>query len=464
VNQMRQSILLFCVLAILFGQAYAAGSNFDQLMESISKSNPEEVKKILKDSEKGKINLDEKGADGWSPLCLAAAKGNAEIVQVLLDHGADLAQSMTFKNKRATPFILAAQYGHFDVIKLLMESPYFTPDKRKEEIRNANAFGQPELAKQVLMIAQNLRVGGSESPPCGQKVQDEFAHDIKAQSYRLMDVSCEICLGLPGEDTKTKLIDGSSHTGNSAITNCCGQFFCASCVGKTKTTQGKCSHCRQPLSFKVFPNAIAEFHWHGSDKVPLPGQAVDEESVGSEARVETLPAASSLATNEGVSAPVRRANLQILDNSRERQSHYTGVNHQVLGPNSRFGRGLVWSDAMEITVTRGVINRTIERVWERKQKDAFEDCLKLNPKGERAVIRADLVAGRRPARGYFLPRKEDWEEINLRDFPNLRGKLFWSSSVSPNNADYAYVFNGDGGFIGLYNRYFPRSVVCVGVR
>jgi len=154
----------------------------------------------------------------------------------------------------------------------------------------------------------------------------------------------------------------------------------------------------------------------------------------------------------------------------------------VLGPNSRqFLDGLTFSDAMKIPVTVEeevtswrMVGRLPRRVTERVQRteyregrtqqEAFEDCLKLNPPEEREAIRADLEAGRRPARGFFLPRKADWEEINIRDFPNLRDRWFWSSSVLPNIPYGAYYFSGGNGYIGFDNRDFPESVVCVGVR
>src|SRR4051794_27753277 len=110
----RSCLVLLSLLTI---NVYASGPEYDELMDFITSSNPEsdaqDVQRILGDAEKmGKINLNEKGAEGWTPLCLAAAKGNPKIVEDLLNHGADLTQTVPFQDKKATPFILAAQNDH----------------------------------------------------------------------------------------------------------------------------------------------------------------------------------------------------------------------------------------------------------------------------------------------------------------------------------------------------------------
>lgn len=140
-------------------------------------------------------------------------------------------------------------------------------------------------------------------------------------------------------------------------------------------------------------------------------------------------------------------------------NYLMGVVHEVvygpvLGSNSRKApNGLIWSDKL---TTSGQVVR-------KNQRDAFEECLTKNPPAERAAIRAALEAGRRPTRGIFLPRQEDWEEIRIEDFPNLRGYWFWSSSVSPHRPDNAYFFGGYHGLIDSGNRDDPKAVVCVGV-
>lgn len=131
--------------------------------------------------------------------------------------------------------------------------------------------------------------------------------------------------------------------------------------------------------------------------------------------------------------------------------HFQVVDDPVLGKNSRqFSDGVTWSDI-----------RNPGMKWQA----AFDECLNLNPKEDRAFIQAELKAGRRPARGFFLPRKADWETIRIADFPNFRGPI-WSSSVVHINPYYAYFYgySGYSSYIHYSFRYDPIAVVCVGVR
>ena len=122
------TVAILVLLSLPAAHVYAAEIEFENLMKAISSSDPisdpisdpKVVQEILKDAEiKGKINFQNKKSD-FSPLCLAAAKGNPKIVEELLNHGADLGQTVDYEGKKATPFILAAQYNHPDVMELIL--------------------------------------------------------------------------------------------------------------------------------------------------------------------------------------------------------------------------------------------------------------------------------------------------------------------------------------------------------
>ena len=57
--------------------------------------------------------------DGAYPLHLASLKGNKEMVQILLDNGAEISLRATNKDK-ATPLHWAAFFGQKDVVSLLL--------------------------------------------------------------------------------------------------------------------------------------------------------------------------------------------------------------------------------------------------------------------------------------------------------------------------------------------------------
>lgn len=68
--------------------------------------------------------------------------------------------------------------------------------------------------------------------------------------------------------------------------------------------------------------------------------------------------------------------------------------------------------------------------------------------------------------GDKLPTKEEFEIAEEHGFrevlPNIRGNWFWSGSVNPVNASYAYFFNGGYGVVGGGDRSVNSgSVRCV---
>ena len=54
---------------------------------------------------------------GATPLYVAAQNGHLDIVKALLEAGADRNQAM---NSGATPLFIAAEKGHLDVVEMLL--------------------------------------------------------------------------------------------------------------------------------------------------------------------------------------------------------------------------------------------------------------------------------------------------------------------------------------------------------
>ncbi len=243
----------------------------------------EHAKVILENSEKmSKINLNEKRSDGWFPLGLAAAKGNADIVALLMNKGAKLDVSLKYEGRQATPFILAAQNNRKDVMARILNSPQFDSAMLAQESRNASLFKQPNLKNQLTRVHQFFPWG--DALDTTHEVEGHSRWDHQASAYRTMDSSCKICLETPGTVGESVLIDGNMHTGNSATTPCCGQDFCEKCLKEGSARDQRCPFCRTALpsgSYHIILNAIEEFHWldssaGGISRVPLPGEVVAE--------------------------------------------------------------------------------------------------------------------------------------------------------------------------------------------
>lgn len=67
----------------------------------------------------GRANVDEQDEQGWTPLCWAAGRGDAEAVTLLLDHGADFTRT---GRDRRTPLMIASAADRKEVVAILSEA------------------------------------------------------------------------------------------------------------------------------------------------------------------------------------------------------------------------------------------------------------------------------------------------------------------------------------------------------
>ena len=90
-------------------------------------------KKLFSASEKGKadkvrtliykhmvdvnFNFGAPGFSGLTPLSVAAVYGHNEVVQILLNAGADIQRT---DDRRSTPLHLAAAYNRYEIVKILL--------------------------------------------------------------------------------------------------------------------------------------------------------------------------------------------------------------------------------------------------------------------------------------------------------------------------------------------------------
>ena len=110
-----------------------------------------------------------KGLQGAYPLHLAVVKGNKEIVQILLDNGAQI--DLKAKNKdEATPLAWAAFFGQKDMVSLLIESgaPINVLDANHSTPLDAVVFvwklsqDDEEKAKHLMEIITILKSNGGK--------------------------------------------------------------------------------------------------------------------------------------------------------------------------------------------------------------------------------------------------------------------------------------------------------------
>jgi hypothetical protein len=358
----------------------------------------------------GPDNLNEKDPDGWFPLGLAAVRGDAATVGLLLDEGASLETYVESKGKKATPFILAAQRNHKEVMALILNSPQFTDTILAQEVRNAKIFKQPNLARQLGMLHRHAPLS-TESGQVYLSGQQNSPWDAQANLHRILESMCAICMETPGDRGKTELIDGTVHTGDSAVTPCCGQTFCKECLEEGRRSNSKCPMCRAHLgsgAYQIIPNAIEAFSWKDLASWGSPPPIVAPQS----GAIRLV----SVASNDSRVTP---AFAQL------------GEMHEI--------GGVIFSGARYVL----------------SQAAGEEFCRNLGGGSYLPPIE-ELELFRR---GLGYPNSYDGDQIS-----NQAYRFFLSSSVHPDNPDFYYVLNGNDGDISSWSHYAPSGSVRCCVR
>jgi len=112
------TVVCFCQCA--FSEDMPRSEENSALFIAIEKGDYDAVQRLIH----AKVNVNDRGNRDKSPLHFAAAKGDARIVRLLLDAGADIGArafvGVTFHG--GTPLHMAARANHVEIIKLLLQA------------------------------------------------------------------------------------------------------------------------------------------------------------------------------------------------------------------------------------------------------------------------------------------------------------------------------------------------------
>src|SRR6185369_9062568 len=86
-----------------------------ELVEAVKSGNIEAVKELIESD--AEVNQQDK--QGWTPLNWAAGKGNLDLIELLLQHGAD---PLAVGRDLRTPQLIALAAGHAEAVKLLRQA------------------------------------------------------------------------------------------------------------------------------------------------------------------------------------------------------------------------------------------------------------------------------------------------------------------------------------------------------
>lgn len=285
--------LVVMVLATQIELVFADGHALDALMQAIFDSKPDQVEAVLNDSTHSvdlNSNCSLEHVRGWTPLALAAAKGDVPSVKLLLEKGAKIDQQIKLNDKLVSPLMLAAMHGHLEVIKIILNHPSFGDEGYRREMQLAQRLHQPSLLEQLrtardseVLAKEAQSVLESSSPPahdtCHRNALERFPGDFMA---RMQDDVCLICQQIPGETGSFELLNGLKRTGDHVTAGCCHARFCSNCIQGYRQHTGRqsprCAGCRavQPR-YVEFRNSIPTLAWRG-EKIAIPAPIVSHAS------------------------------------------------------------------------------------------------------------------------------------------------------------------------------------------
>jgi hypothetical protein len=111
-----------------------------ELIETIKSGNAASVKELIESG----VQLDQQDKQGWTPLNWAAGSGQLEIVDLLLQHGAD---PLAVGRDLRTPQMIALAAGHAEVVKRLREAEVKAGASESSERKYCTAYHLGDLRR-----------------------------------------------------------------------------------------------------------------------------------------------------------------------------------------------------------------------------------------------------------------------------------------------------------------------------
>ena len=438
--------------------ALSREEQFERLMEALSYDQQDEVFHILDQSIEGgpahsirfnKISQRE-STRGWTPLALAAAQGNLNIVQRLIELGAPIDQAIRIEKKLFTPLALAVMEDHTSVARAILNAPNFGQEGYAREIEIARKLQQYSLRKHLHLAADSevraqasarLLQGPSAAAldPIQREALTNFPGDFEAHSQA--DI-CPICQSIPGEKGTWVLINGHKRTGDHVISDCCGIRFCKGCFLGLQRHAGRrsprCPGCRAPKpNYAELRNAVNPLNWRGA-RIAIPPTPV-------------------------VISPVAFSGVRAVEDDDPRVTPA----FQALGPMYEFhvpahqipAEGD--EPARDIPARNLILSDVAPELMSHEEATTY--CEGLGD-GVRLPTREEykaLVQAMRVTDPENVDPDNHGDPYHYDLIPGMDAGWFWSATVDPTDDDQAFSFFGGLGTLDTAFRDIDNAVRCV---
>ncbi|TEA33022.1 hypothetical protein DBR06_SOUSAS7410084, partial [Sousa chinensis] len=132
---------------------------------------------------------------GYFPIHLAAWKGDVEIVKILIHHGPSHSRVNEQNNENETALHCAAQYGHSEVVAVLLEEltdPTIRNSKLETPLDLAALYGRLRVVKMIISAHPNLMSCNTRKhTPLHLAARNGHKAVVQVLLEAGMDVSCQ---------------------------------------------------------------------------------------------------------------------------------------------------------------------------------------------------------------------------------------------------------------------------------
>jgi len=204
------------------------------LHEAVTLGYTDQVLEMI--GEKQDLNTLDKNGD--SPVYCAVRGKNLKILQILIEHGADV---NICKQGNMTPFFYATSSEYIDIMRMLIKAgadirtPYYSYSSYKSPMKEAlSTYGSRERNPEVVEILLDAGAGfesqiEKEDPPLLIAVRDSKPEIVKL----LLDKGAPLFITKGLRDSEKSILDAAAWKNRQVIRDKIDSLF----VGKTFTTQ-----------------------------------------------------------------------------------------------------------------------------------------------------------------------------------------------------------------------------------